>query len=73
METYISDINDMLFMVYIHGGDYGGPYESNIDGVSNAINTFLTHASLKDKYVLSEIKRTYNHGKYLNVPQIIKK
>ena len=73
METYIADINEMLFMTYIHGGDSGGPYNSNTKGVINAVKHFLDHASLKDKYILGETNRNYNNGVYFNVPQIIKK
>ena len=73
METYIADINEMLFMAYIHGGDSGGPYDSNLKGVINAVTQFLNHASLEDKYILGETNRNYNNGVYFNVPQIIKK
>lgn len=73
MEAYIADINEMLFMTYIHGGDSGGPYDSNLKGVINAVKQFLAHASLEDKYILGETNRNYNNGVYFNVPQIIKK
>ena len=73
MEAYIADINEMLFMAYIHGGDIGGPYDSNLDGVIAAIKYFLFHASLEDKYILGETNRNYNHKRYSHVPQIIKK
>ncbi len=73
MEAYIADINEMLFMTYIHGGDSGGPYDSNIKGVINAVKRFLIHAGLEDKYFLGETNRNYNNGIYFNVPQIIKK
>ena len=72
MEKYISDINEMLFMAYIHGGDGGGPYGVNDEGVIESIKNFLIHASLEDKYTFGTLSRKYNNGIYFDVPQIIK-
>ena len=47
MEKYISDINEMLFMVYIHGGDNGGPYGVNDEGA--CVECFYNERELWDK------------------------
>lgn len=72
MEAYIEDINEMLFMTYIHGGDNGGPYGVNIDGVKSAVKQFLRHSSLEEQYILGTLTRHYDNAIYPDVPQIVK-
>lgn len=71
METYISDINEMLFMAYVHGGDSGGPYGINEEGIAFAIKQFLVHSSLENQYTFGTLNRESNNCIYFDVPQII--
>lgn len=48
-------INNMIFNAESNGADAGGTYQSNEDGLYNAMKSFLTEYSLEDKY---EIKMT---------------
>ena len=72
VEYCIDEINDMLFAAYIHGGDAGGPYESNKNFIKNSVEAFLKKTYLDETYVFAEIERKIGNCKYFNVPQIVK-
>ena len=48
-------INKIIFEAIKHGGDYGGPYFTNEDGLLSAINNLLGIESVADKYEIQEI------------------
>ena len=73
IESCITDINEMLFMAYIHGGDSGGPYGVNEDGMLISVNNFLSHTGLDNKYELGTLNRKYSNCLYFNVPQIVER
>lgn len=77
VEYCIDEINDMLFAAYIHGGDWGGPYESHSELMKESINAFLKKTNLDQQYSYVEMDRVMKHNNsnyhYYNVPQIIKK
>lgn len=50
MEREIELINEIIANAIIHGGDSGGPYESNLESLVIAINNWLCEKGLKDKY-----------------------
>lgn len=68
-DAYIDEINDMLFAVYAHGGDSGGPYGCQETWVAETINNFLKHTGLDETYEYAQIDRK----PYFKVPQIVKK
>lgn len=72
IDCYIDEINEMLFAIYAHGGDSGGPYGSESIWAKSSIDLFLNKTGLNERYAYTEINRVNNNSRYFNVPQIIK-
>jgi len=73
IDCYINEINEMLFAMYAHGGDSGGPYGSKSVWVKNSINLFLNKTGLNERYMYGEINKNNNNNRYFDVPQIVKR
>ena len=73
IESYIDNINNMLFAAFAHGGDAGGPYGSESEWIKQTIEDFLTKYDLTEKYEYKECDRTNGNCRYFKVPQIVKK
>ncbi|MCR5543350.1 MAG: hypothetical protein K6F55_04300 [Eubacterium sp.] len=69
MEKEIQLINDIIAMAIIHGGDLGGPYEINTEGLVSSINRWLEEKDLKDDFhVISKLyEYTLNHSYYTDI------
>ncbi len=68
MEKEIELMNEIIANAIINGGDYGGPYDSNIENLVLAINNWLREKGLKEKYhvISSRCRLTlYSGFKYL--------
>ena len=50
MENEIKLINDIIAMAIIHGGDLGGPYEVNTEGLVSSVKKWLCEKNLQEKY-----------------------
>ncbi len=50
MEREIELINEIIANAIIHGGDWGGPYEVNLENLVMAVNNWLREKGLKDSY-----------------------
>ena len=63
MEREIELINEIIANAIIHGGDWGGPYNSNIENLVIAINNWLREKGLKDSYhvVEADYQQTLTH------------
>lgn len=67
-EEAIDVINKLIFESIIHGGDSGGPYCLNEENVLDAINEWIVHVHLSDKYTAKTI---LVYANYPAVPQIV--
>jgi len=63
-------INTIIFEAIKHGGDYGGPYFTNEDGLISAINKLLDIECMTDKYEIQEIDIKDEYRIYLGIHQI---
>ena len=54
MEKEIELINAIIANAIIHGGDWGGPYEINIENLVISINNWLREKGLWEKYHVVE-------------------
>ncbi len=59
MEKEIELLNEIIANAVIHGGDWGGTYDSNIESLVLAINNWLREKGVRDKYHV--IERSYVH------------
>lgn len=59
MEKEIELIHEIIANAVIHGGDWGGTYDSNIESLVLAINNWLREKGVRDKYHV--IERSYVH------------
>ena len=68
MQREIELINNIIANAIIHGGDWGGPYDSNLENLVTAVNNWLREKGLKDSYhvVQADYQQTLTHTfKYL--------
>lgn len=65
----INLINDIVFNAVMHGSDSGGSYNSNEDGLKQALNIWIKEKNLVD-YVVEEVERSYGFGVW-DVLQIV--
>ena len=70
IEKEIKLINDIVSNSVIHGADAGGSYNSNIQGVTQALNAWMEAKGLTD-YVVQEVDVVFDNGKWLEMPQIV--
>ena len=54
MEREIELINEIIANAIIHGGDWGGPYEVNLENLVLAVNNWLREKGLRDSYHVVE-------------------
>ena len=54
MEREIELINEIIANAIIHGGDWGGPYEVNVENLVIAVNNWLREKGLRDSYHVVE-------------------
>lgn len=69
IQNEINLINDIILNAVIHGADSGGSYNSNEDGLKQAINAWITEKNLVD-YTIQEVERICNRREY-SVLQIV--
>ena len=62
-------INDIVFNAVMHGSDGGGSYDSNEDGLKQALNIWIKEKNLVD-YTVEEVERSDNFGVW-SVLQIV--
>ena len=70
MEREIELINEIIANAIIHGGDWGGTYESNMENLVIAVNNWLREKGLKDKYHVvcgTYVQTIYMGFKYLKL------
>lgn len=70
IEKEIKLINDIVANSVIHGADAGGSYNSNIQGVTQALNAWMESKELTD-YVVQEVDVVLDNGRWLDMPQIV--
>ena len=68
IEKEISLINNIVLNAVMHGADSGGSYDSNIDGLKQALNEWVKEKELVD-YVVLEMDVDCDYGSWY-VPQI---
>ena len=51
-EKHIEILNNLIYESVEHGGDSGGAYYSNIEGILKAINEYLKFFHLEDSCVI---------------------
>lgn len=69
IEKEIRLINDIVLNAVVHGADSGGSYDSNGDGLENALNAWLKEKNITG-YTIEIVNRTYRRREY-SVPQIV--
>lgn len=72
-EYEIKLVNKIIFEAIKHGGDIGGPYFTNEDGLISAINKLLDIECLADEYEIREIKMEDNDCIWSGIHQIVEK
>lgn len=70
IEKEIGLINDIVLNAVMHGADAGGSYNSNIQGVTQALNAWIESKELTD-YVVQEVDVVLDNGRWLDMPQIV--
>lgn len=67
-------INKIIFEAIKHGGDSGGPYFTNEDGLISAINKLLDVECMMDEYEVREVDIEADWGRtYPGIHQIVEK
>ena len=67
-------INKIIFEAIKHGGDSGGPYLTNEDGLVSKINNLLYVECMTDEYEVREVDIEDDWcGTYPNIHQIVEK
>ena len=51
IEKHIEILNNLIYESVEHGGDSGGAYYSNIEGILKAINEYLKFFHLEDSCI----------------------
>lgn len=69
IQNEINLINDIVLNAVVHGADSGGSYDSNGDGLENALNAWLKEKNITG-YTIEIVNRTYRRREY-SVPQIV--
>lgn len=72
-EYEIKLINKIIFEAIKHGGDSGGPYLINEDGLISAIDNFLDLKCMTDEYEIREVDIEESWGTYPGIHQIVEK
>lgn len=73
-EHEIKLINKIIFEAIKHGGDSGGPYFTNKDGLISAINNLLNVECMTDEYEVREVDIEDSWGgTYPDIHQIVEK
>lgn len=73
-EYEIKLINKIIFEAIKHGGDSGGPYLINEDGLISAINKLLDTECMTDEYEVLELDIEDSWGgTYPDIHQIVEK
>ena len=69
----ITLINKIIFEAVKHGGDSGGPYLTNKDGLISAINELLNIKCMTDEYEIQEFEIEDDDSIWPGIYQIVEK
>lgn len=69
MEQEIRILNNIIFQAIIHGGDSGGPYQTNEKALMASINSWLCFKGLTEEYGIAKV----DLDGYSSIPQIMRK
>lgn len=72
-EYEIKLINKIIFEAIKHGGDSGGPYLINEDGLISAINKLLDTECMTDEYEVREFTIKQGNIIWPDIHQIVEK
>lgn len=72
-EYEIKLINKIIFEAIKHGGDSGGPYFTNEDGLISAINKLLDIERVANEYEIQELTIEEGNNIWSGIHQIVKK
>lgn len=72
MEEEIRIINEIILEAIVHGGDSGGPYYINDEGLLSVLHKWMSFKGILGEFHVEELSRETDFGIYFNIPQIVK-